>query len=180
MEFSFHFNSAVLVHNIISYAFELGTSFEFVWKIGIFIRFSRKISVSHTNSKEVQSSKKFLAKKTRIIFSNWFEKLKCLDGKMNETHRTMTLFVVVFTIDWESKTVLEFVRKAPNLTYFDFWSGLDSNYEIPPQFIRELATARKSSVNRTMEPLNLNMYAMDCQLKEVGSLKNVAASFQSY
>lgn len=70
-------------------------------------------------------------------------------------------------IDWTSETVSEFVGLAKNLRYYDFWSGLTSNYIVTPAFIRELAATRKYTVDETMEPLNLKMYVMDLDLRQV-------------
>lgn len=74
---------------------------------------------------------------------------------------------VTLNIDWTSETVIEFVRQAKDLVNFDFWSGLGSNYIVTPTFIRELATTRKFTVAETMQPLNLKMYAMDNDLRQV-------------
>lgn len=84
---------------------------------------------------------------------------------------------VTVNIDWTSETVIEFVRAARNLTYFDFWSGLDTNYIVTSSFIRELAEARKSSVNILSQPLNLRMYAMDVHLKQVNALDKIGRTF---
>lgn len=70
-------------------------------------------------------------------------------------------------IDWTSEAVSKFVGQAKKLLYYDFWSGLASNYIITPTFIRELAVTRKQTVDETMEPLNLRMYRMDNELRQV-------------
>lgn len=74
--------------------------------------------------------------------------------------------LVTVNIDWTMETVVEFVSEAENLIYLDFWSGSDSNYVVTPTFIRKLAAKRKLS---TIQPLNLKMYAMDYELKQVNN-----------
>lgn len=80
--------------------------------------------------------------------------------------------LVTVNIDWTMETVGQFVSEAENLIYLDFWSGLDSNYLVTPTFIRELAAKRKLSA---MQPLNLKMYTMDYELKQVSDITLVCA-----
>lgn len=82
--------------------------------------------------------------------------------------KELTSFVTV-NIDWTAETVVEFVREGHNLKYFSFWSGSDTNYTVTASFIRELAATRKSTVDPTMQPLILKMFAMNHHLKQVNA-----------
>ncbi|XP_037047493.1 uncharacterized protein LOC119083068 [Bradysia coprophila] len=81
---------------------------------------------------------------------------------------------ITVSIDWTAESVSNFVHRARNLTYLDFWSGGVDNYKLTPEFIRSLAKIRRSMVG-IMHPLHLKLRIKDKDFKQVFNEPDVAS-----